>query len=264
MKNDKAQIEDWVAEYLSYWEKYDVDGIMSFYSDTMSYHDMPSGEVVEYKDLRQYIIDTFNLTKDYSLKLNENTIIEGNTAFIYWTQSYVSSDTGRRVKVEGVEFIVFRDDKIQRIHEFYEYQTTASVLMPSPGTDSYFEKLTKLGLTKEMTEQISKELNEYLEKEKPFLEPDLALATVAEHLGYTRNQISFVINHLLDKTFYDLINGCRIDHAVASMKRADNNLSILELGFDAGFNSVSGFYSAFKKHTDKTPAQYLRELNRAN
>jgi len=71
-----------------------------------------------------------------------------------------------------------------------------------------------------------------------------------------------VINHVLDKTFYDLINSHRIDHAIDKMSSPENNFSILELGYDAGFNSVSGFYNAFKKQTEKTPAQYLRHLKR--
>ncbi len=262
MKKATQNIDDQVARYLNYWDSSDVEGILSMYASDMTYHDMPSGEVIERKNLRQYLEDTFKLQKDTRIKLNESSIIEGTTAFIYWTQTYVSSDTGRHVKVNGVELIVFRDGLIQRIHEFYEFQATSSVKMPSPGTDSYFERLTKLGLTKEMTDRMAEELEEYLKNDQPFLEPDLALATVADHLGYTRNQISFVINHLLDKTFYDLINGCRIDHAIANMSRSENTLSILELGFDAGFNSVSGFYSAFKKHTGKAPAQYLRELKR--
>ncbi|MDG1708462.1 MAG: helix-turn-helix domain-containing protein [Emcibacteraceae bacterium] len=262
MNNKYNKIDQLAEKYLTYWSKTDIDGLMSMYSKRMKYYDMPSGELVEYGDLREYIKDTFDLFQNYSLKLNQSIVIEGNSAFIYWTQSFVSADTGRNVKVNGVELIVFDGDLIKSIHEFYEFQTTGSVLMPSPGTDSYIEKMTKLGLTKEMMDNISDELSKYIKNDRPYLEPDLTLLTVADHLGYTRNQISFVINHSLGTSFYDLINGHRIDHAVMKMKAPDNNLSILELGFDAGFNSVSGFYNAFKKQTEKTPAQFLRHLKK--
>lgn len=260
MKKVEQNIENLVAQYLAYWEKSDIGGLMSMYAPCMTYHDMPSGEVISHENLHQFLKDTFALQSDPKIKLNESTIIEGKSVFIHWTQSFVSTDTGRHVKINGVELIVFEGDLISRIHEFYEFQTTSSLLMPSPGTDSYLENMTKLGLNKNMTQNMALELSEYLEKKEPFLEPDLTLATVSDHLGYTRNQISFVINHTLETTFYDLINGHRINHAIDKMNNENNNFSILELGFDAGFNSISGFYNAFKKQTGKTPAQFLRSI----
>lgn len=262
MNEELKNIENLVARYIECWGQSDIDGLMSMYSDNMKYHDMPSGEVIDYGDLHQFLKDTFTLQKDPSIKLNESTVIEGNMAFVHWTQDFLSTDTGRKVKINGVELIVFEGGLIKSIHEFYEYQNTGSVLMPSPGTESYIEKMNKLGLTKEIMEQAASELTGYLKRDKPYLEPDLTLATVADHLGYTRNQVSFVINQLLDKSFYDLLNGHRIEHAVEKMSSPENNLSILELGFDAGFNSISGFYNAFKKQTEKTPAQFLRHLKR--
>lgn len=260
MKNDAQNIEKLVEQYLTYWNQSDIDGLVSMYAGNMQYHDLPSGEVVDYVDLHQFLRDTFALQEDQQLKLNQSSFIEGNSAFIYWTHSFISVDTGRNAKVNGVELIVFKDGLINSIHEFYEFQTTGSVYMPLSGNDAHREKMAKLGLNEDISKQLAKELLNYLDRDKPYLEPDLTLATVSEHLGYTRNQISFVINHVLNKTFYDLINGYRIDHAIEKMSRAEQNISILELGFDAGFNSVSGFYNAFKKQTDKTPAQYLRHL----
>ncbi|MBT5074347.1 MAG: helix-turn-helix domain-containing protein [Kordiimonadaceae bacterium] len=251
-----------VEKYLSYWVETDIEGLMSMYADDVKYHDMPSWEILENDELHQFILDTFALQQNYRIKLNQSTVIEGNSAFLYWTQSFVSADTGRKVEVKGVELIVFSDGLIKSVHEFYEYQTTGSVLMTSPGRENYLEKMTKLGLTKEMMQKISAELSGYLVNKRPYLIPDLTLANVADKLGYTRNQVSFVINHVLDKTFYDLINSHRIDHAIDKMSSPENNFSILELGYDAGFNSVSGFYNAFKKQTEKTPAQYLRHLKR--
>jgi len=261
MTLDRDTIEQLVAQYLKLWDRSDIDGILAMYSKDMSYHDMSSGEMVKYSDLKQFITDTFAHKEEQSIKLNDKTFIEGNTAFIYWTQSFIAMDTNRRVTIKGVELIVFRDGLIKSIHEFYESEGTPVDLPTSVESGTESEKMTKLGLTKEMMEQLAAELEDYFNTKRPYLAPELTLTTVAEHLGYTRNQISFVINHLLGRTFYDLVNTRRIDHALSKMSSPLHDLSILELGFDAGFNSVSGFYNAFRKQTNMTPAQYKRSIN---
>lgn len=260
MKVDPHTIEDLVARYLEFWGQADIDGLMSMYDQAMQYHDMPSGEVIDFPDLKQYLMDTFAHKSDQHLKLKESVILEGNSVFIYWTHHFVATDTGRKVIVNGVELIVFGNGKICSVHEFYDFRETESEPTSAPGKGTHQEKMTKLGLNDEMIEQLSRELSDYFDREKPYLQPELTLANVSEHLGYTRNQISFIINHVLGRTFYDLVNGRRVDHAIGKMSSGEADLSILELGFDAGFNSVSGFYNAFKKQTSMTPAQYKRSL----
>ncbi len=253
-------IKQLVAQYLDFWDQADIDGLMSMYDDNIRYHDMPSGDVIDYADLKQFLTDTFAHKSEQHLKLKESVFLEGDSAFVYWTRSFIATDTGRKVNMNGVELIVFREGKICDIHEFYDFRDTGlePVAMPEKGT--HLEKMTKLGLTETMVQQLSEELLHYFDVKKPYLQPEITLATVSDHLGYTRNQISFVINHILGRTFYDLINERRVDHVILKMSAQDLNLSILELGFDAGFNSVSGFYNAFKKQTGKTPAQYKRNL----
>jgi len=255
------KIKGLVKQYLAFWDQVDIDGLMSMYDTRMQYHDMPSGEVIDYEHLQQFLSDTFAHESEQNLKLNESTFIEVNSAFIYWTQTFVSVHTGRKVTVKGVELIVFRAGKITSIHEFYDFQDTGAppAAVPSAGTEQ--EKMLKLGLSEETVQQLAHELTVYFDSERPYLEPELTLSSVSDHLGYTRNQVSFVINRVLDRSFYDLVNERRIAHAVQKMSAPEQHLSILELGFDAGFNSVSGFYNAFKKQTGQSPAQYRRSLS---
>ncbi len=256
-------IEELVSRYLTFWDKADIEGIMSMYSPEIQYYDMQSAEMLQSNEIKAFLVDAFSQKTNWRLKLNESITFEGNSAFIYWTQSFTATDTGREVSIHGVELIFFRDNQIHNIYEFYDFHDTETEPATLPSKGTYLEKMAKLGLTDPMMEQLVTELTGYLKDDEPYLQPELTLATVSDHLGYTRNQVSFVINHVLDKTFYDLVNGLRIDHIIARMSSSELNLSILELGFDAGFNSVSGFYNAFKKQTGMTPAQYKRQIKSA-
>lgn len=255
---DMMDIEQLVSRYLAYWGQSDIDGLMSMYDEKMLYHDMPSGEVIKYKDLNKFLINSFAFATSQQLKLQDSVFVEGNSAFIYWMQSFSFADTGKYVEVNGVELIVFREGKIISIHEFSDYRRTAIEDVSHTMEGTHLEKMTKLGLDDKQMQQISTEISDYFDQQEPYLEPELNLTTVSEKLGYTRNQISYVINHVLGRTFYDLLNTRRIDYVMQQMLTPAANLSILEMAINAGFNSVSGFYSAFKKQTGMTPAQYQR------
>lgn len=258
---EKAVIENLVKLYLKCWQMADIDGLMSMYAEEIAYHDMPSGDVMRYKDMKKFLTRTFAAEQDQNLKLMESAYIESNFAFIYWEQSFSTRGTERRAKAIGVELIVFRNRKIINIHEFYDFQVSAfnEVSKPEEGTDS--EKMTKLGLDNELIQKIAKEIKFYFDDQKCFLEHEISLTRVSKKLGYTRNQVSYVINHVLGQTFYDLVNSRRIEYVKQQLHATEPDVSILELSINAGFKSVSGFYTAFKKHTSMTPVQYQRTLS---
>lgn len=251
-------IEKLVSCYLAYWEHADIDGLMSMYDPSMHYHDLPSADVIHYKDLKKHLTNTFAFETNQQLKLQDSVFVEGNSAFIYWTQRFSPTDTGKQVKVNGVELIVFREGKIISIHEFYDYHRTVLDDVSDPVEGSHSEKMTKLGLVDEQMQLIATEISDYFDQQQPYLQPELNLTMVSDKLGYTRNQISYVINHVLGRTFYDLVNTRRIDYVTQQMLKSETKQSILEMAINAGFNSVSGFYSAFKKQKGMTPAQYQR------
>jgi len=252
-------IEDLVHRYLAYWREADIDGLMSMFDKHVEYHDMPSGDVIGYGDLKHYILETFAFTANETLKLKNAVYLDNGTAFIYWTQSLASVEKAHRMTVNGVELIVFRSGHIVSVHDFYDYQEST---LDSDGASlkhEQAEQMIKLGLTAELIDELGREVLAYFDQHKPYIDPDLNLSMVAEALGHTRNQVSYVINHGLGETFYDLVNSRRVDHVIAQMSSADSTSSILELAINAGFNSMSGFYNAFKKQTGTTPVKYRKD-----
>ena len=251
-------IRDLVHRYFAYWHQADIEGLMSMYDPAMQYHDMPSGDVIGYPDLKQHVLNTFAFEAHSTFELKDSVFLDNNSAFIYWTQNFESSESGKLVTVNGVELIVFRDGLIVSIHEFYDYLGPGLESQEPAVKDEPSGQMLKLGLTEDQIERMSQEILSYFDASRPYLDPELSLAMVSEPLGYTRNQVSYVINHALGLTFYDLLNSRRVDHVIEQMNSSDPSVSILEMSINAGFNSMSGFYNAFKKQTGTTPVKYRK------
>jgi len=102
---------------------------------------------------------------------------------------------------------------------------------------------------------------EYIEKQKPYLEPEINLTKLASALEENTHNLSLTINQKFKMSFYDLINSYRIKEVQRLLKdNQSGKLTIESIAFDAGFNTPSSFYRAFKKHTQITPSQYLKSI----
>ena len=98
-----------------------------------------------------------------------------------------------------------------------------------------------------------------MENEKPYLDDELTIQTLASRFGMPEKELSILINHHLGKHFFDFINEYRIDEAKKILDNPNNKeLTILEILYQVGFNSKSSFYTAFKKATNQTPTEYRK------
>jgi AraC-like DNA-binding protein len=103
-------------------------------------------------------------------------------------------------------------------------------------------------------------LREYFEANKPYLNPELTIAEVANKLNVSVRYLSQVINESLNKNFYDFINSYRIEEAKRQLAdETSSQKTVLEVLYDSGFNSKSAFNSAFKKHTGFTPTEFRKQ-----
>ena len=116
-------------------------------------------------------------------------------------------------------------------------------------------------LTPSQIEIYKKELLALLITEKPYLNPQVSLADLSDKLSISTKHLSQVINQSFDKSFFDFINTYRIQEVQHILKAStDDKMTVLEVMYEAGFNSKSSFNTAFKKDTGLTPTEFRKTI----
>lgn len=97
-------------------------------------------------------------------------------------------------------------------------------------------------------------------KENIYLRQDLSLDILAAHMGVSNKKISQLLNEGLDTSFYDYVNTYRIAHFKQRLQAGEaQQLTLLALAFDSGFNSKATFNRVFKQREGVTPLQYKKK-----
>jgi tetratricopeptide (TPR) repeat protein len=108
-----------------------------------------------------------------------------------------------------------------------------------PGTESQTAK-----------NDILEQLIEYYVTEKPYLDPKLKVADVAEKLNCSRKAIALALKEYKDSNFNTFTNRFRVDMAIAMMDNPTfSNYKIEAIAYDSGFGSKSNFYDKFESCT---------------
>ncbi len=97
----------------------------------------------------------------------------------------------------------------------------------------------------------------HLEKDKPYLRSDYSLHDLCTAMNVSRRKLSYVLNEVMGKNFYGLINEYRVKEAQELLRQdATGQFKIEALGEMVGFQSKSSFNACFKKYTGLTPTEY--------
>jgi AraC-like DNA-binding protein len=128
-------------------------------------------------------------------------------------------------------------------------------------TDQSKRKYAKSGLNEESANDLHLRLKHLMVIEKLFTEPELTLADLSGRLGVHSNYLSQVINEMEGVNFYDYINSLRVEEFKRLALLPENQkYTLLALAFECGFNSKSAFNRCFKKATDLSPSEYVKQL----
>lgn len=121
-------------------------------------------------------------------------------------------------------------------------------------------KYKKSNLSPLEKEQYLNQILSVVETEKLYKNPNLTINDLSEKLSISSRYISQVINEYKNQNFYDFINRFRINEACELLKQYTNDLTILEILFEVGFNTKSSFNTAFKRITKTTPTEFRRKF----
>jgi AraC-like DNA-binding protein/tetratricopeptide (TPR) repeat protein len=98
-----------------------------------------------------------------------------------------------------------------------------------------------------------------MQQDELFLDSELTLKKTAARVGANSSSLSKALNENQGMGFSDFVNHFRIEKAKEIMAAdVENKWDVVDVCYEAGFNSLSSFYRVFRVHTGTTPSEFLR------
>lgn len=164
----------------------------------------------------------------------------------------------------GVVFYVGLTGYTQKQYSHISFNDDTGIENQQIYSKQSVSKLANTAHDLEKTELASKIIF-MMENERLFLQPELSLNELAQHLQTNSVQLSATINQMFNKNFNDYINGLRIEEFIKKYDQDVNKrYTLLSLAFDSGFNSKATFNRAFKKIKGSSPNEFLKKHNGLN
>lgn len=113
--------------------------------------------------------------------------------------------------------------------------------------------------TGEQSEKARK-LEQWMETEKPYLDPNFKLIDLMRALPKNRTYLSEFINTAYGCTFYQFVTRYRIEEAKRIM-RENSELKMADVAVRSGFSSQSAFSRIFIRETGQTPREWCKNFS---
>ena len=101
---------------------------------------------------------------------------------------------------------------------------------------------------------LGRRIDRLFAEEKIFLNPNLKISDVAVAVGSNRTYVSAYFNREASTSFYDYVNGLRIEYACHYLINSDDSVKLI--AEKSGYNSSQSFIRVFTKIKGVSPSQY--------
>lgn len=137
-------------------------------------------------------------------------------------------------------------------------EETAPPAKASAEESSAPSRYARSGLGPEDLARLATRLQDRMGAGKLWEDPMLNLKSLSEATAIPPMHLSEVLNTEIGQSFFDYINGHRIEAACTLLGESD--LAVLEISEAVGYNSKSTFNANFKRITGQTPTEWRRAL----
>lgn len=138
----------------------------------------------------------------------------------------------------------------------YKHESVLDELQEENGTDLLLSTAEKI--ESDVTPDLSKRIAALFQEQQIFLNPQLKVSDVAMAVGSNRTYVSHFFNREMGTTFYDYVNGMRIDYSCQLLEATND--SIRSIAEKSGFNSSQAYIRVFTRIKGMTPAAYRATL----
>lgn len=159
------------------------------------------------------------------------------------------------------QIINFRQDpsleKLQEFDEFHRLHISNFTFSAEKGKRK--EQLPETNYNSVELANHLKKLMDFIEAEKPYLDTQLSLGSLAQNIQLHPNKLSWLINEKTGMNFNEFMNQYRLAHFKdIALDTKNSHLTILGLAYESGFNSKTVFNTYFKKAEGTTPGNWIK------
>lgn len=123
------------------------------------------------------------------------------------------------------------------------------------------EPLNLSTLSKNVDKEELEKLKLYVVTSQIYKQNRLTIEQLSEACGLSVSTISSLINQGANVNFFDFINQYRVNEVIRQLQTPKNQqVSLINIALESGFNSKTSFNNVFKKLTGKTPSAYRNSI----
>lgn len=253
-------LEKLVQDYISAWNRQDVEGLLALMHSGCAYYDAFWRETCVGRDLVRYFHDSVE-DYVYFYELVGNVIETDSGVAFRYNACERNDSKNRKAVFAGVEVLTIRDGKILTVSNHYCDPRHESILELAEleATRHGESRYAVAGLPFHRLLRLKSRLFEAMNQEKLYLNPTLTVSQLADQIGCPDDQLLQVMSIASSENFHDYLDQCRVRYGRDMLlERSCDEIDLVGVAVHAGFQSYNIFCDAFEKAFGETPKEFAR------